>query len=88
MTSLAWTIETFGGSSPGDGPDRRLVTDQDHLILGMGARVVQGARDDLRRAVIAAHRVDRDADPGAHRAGRLGFGLGHRVSARRRRRQA
>jgi hypothetical protein len=37
--------------------------------------------------VIAAHRVDGDADPGARRSGRPRLRLGHRVSARRRRRR-
>ena len=40
--------------------DRRLVADEDDPILGVGPGVVEGAGDDLRRAVIAAHRVDRD----------------------------
>ena len=52
---------------------------------GLRARVVERPEDDLGRTVIAAHRVDRDADPGALGAGGPGLGLGHRVSARRRR---
>ena len=39
-----------------------LVADEDQLVVGMGAGVVEGARDDLGRAVVAAHRVDGDAD--------------------------
>jgi hypothetical protein len=55
--------------------------------------VVDRAGDDLLGTVVTAHRVDRDtdphgADPGGVAMSRLGFGLGHRVSARRRRRQA
>ena len=74
-----------GREVAGDAADRRLVTDEDHPVLGVRPGVVEGARDDLGRTVIAAHRVDRDADPGALGAGGLGLGLGHRVSARRRR---
>ena len=55
--------------------DDRLVADQDDPVLGMGPGVIEGAGDDLGRTVIAAHRVDRDADPGALGAGRLGRGL-------------
>ena len=35
------------------------------LVLGMGAGVIEGAGDDLGRAVVAAHRVDRDRHPAA-----------------------
>ena len=55
---------------------------------GVGAGVIEGAWHDLRRAVVAAHRVDGDADPGAVRSSRSGLRLGHRVSARRRLRLA
>ena len=53
--------------------DRRLVTDEDDLVLRVGAGMVERARDDLGRTVIAAHRVDRDADPGAARCGPAGL---------------
>ena len=53
----------------------------------MGAGVVEGAGDDLGRAVVAAHRVDGDADARRRPVGAgRGLRLGHRVSARRRRR--
>ena len=42
-----------------------LVADEDHPVLGVGPGVIEGAGDDLLRAVIAAHRVDRDRDPAA-----------------------
>jgi hypothetical protein len=79
---------SVGRQLSGDGSDDRLVADQDDLVAGVRARVVQRARDDLRRSVIPAHRVDGDANPGARGAGRPGLRLGHRVSARRRLRQA
>ena len=89
MTWEAWTIETLAGSSPGDPADDRLVADEDEPILGVRAGVVEGARDDLGRAVVAAHRVDGDADAGPRRvAARTTYRPGHRVSTRRRRRRA
>jgi hypothetical protein len=54
----------------------------------VGAGVIERAWHDLRWAVIAAHRVDGDADPGAVRSSRPGLRLGHRLSARRRLRLA
>ena len=71
-----------------DRADDRLVADEDEPVLGVGASVIERAGHDLGRTVIAAHRVDRDTDPGAVRSGRSGLRLGHRVSARRRLRQA
>ena len=59
----------------GDAPDDRLVADQDDLVLGMGPGVIDRAGDDLGRTMIAAHRVDRDADPGGVAGRRLGVGL-------------
>ena len=88
MTWLAWTIETLAGRLAADRADDRLVADEDEPVLGVGAGVIERAGDDLRRAVIAAHRVDGDADPGAVRPRRAGLRLGHRVSARRRLRLA
>ena len=49
----------------GDRSDRGLVTDEEDLVLGVGAGVVEGARDDLGRAVIATHRVDGDRNAAA-----------------------
>jgi hypothetical protein len=51
-----------GRHRPADGPDGRLVADQDQPIVGMAPGVIKGARDDLRNTMIAAHRVDRDTD--------------------------
>ena len=51
----------------------------------VAAGEVEGAGDDLGRAVVAAHRVDGDADGVAGRLGRGWPRLGHRVSAGRRR---
>ena len=73
------------GKLAGDAADDRLVADEDHPVVGICPGVVERPEDDLGGTVIAAHRVDRDADPVALGAGRLGRGLGHRVSARRRR---
>ena len=49
----------------GDRSDRGLVTYEEDLVLGVGAGVVEGARDDLRRSVIATHRVDGDRNAAA-----------------------
>ena len=56
------------GKLAGDASDRVGVADEDQLDVGVGAGVVDDSRDDLGRAVVAAHRVERDAD--------------HRISAR------
>ena len=65
-TWLAATIETLAGRSPATAARiDRLVADEDQPILGVRAGMVDGARHDLGRAVVAAHRVDRDANPGA-----------------------
>ena len=77
-----------GRQDAADRADDRLVADEDEPVLGMGAGVIERAGDDLRGTVIAAHRVDGDADPGALRPSRAGLRLGHRVSARRRLRLA
>ena len=69
------------GKRPGDAADCRLVADQDHPVGGICPGVVEGPEDDLGGAVIAAHRVDRDADPGALGAG----GLGRRARSPRQR---
>ena len=61
-----------GRELAGDRADRRLVADEDHPVLGVGAGVIEGAGDDLGRAVVAAHRVDRDRHPAAVIAGRAG----------------
>jgi hypothetical protein len=37
-------------------------SDEDDRVVGMGPGVIEGSRDDLGRAVIAAHGIDRDAD--------------------------
>ena len=71
-----------------EGADDRLVPDEDHAVLRVGSGMIERARDDLRRTMIAAHRVDGDADPAARRSGWSGLRLGHRVSARRRLRLA
>jgi hypothetical protein len=76
-----------GRKVSGDGADGRLVTDEDDPVLGMGPGVIEGAGDDLSRAVVATHRVDRHANPGGE-GRRLGSAQRHRVSARRRQRQA
>ena len=63
MTDPAWTIRDVGRQRAGQASeDRRLVTDEDQLVGRVGARVVEGAGDDLARTVVAAHRVDGDAD--------------------------
>jgi len=51
----------------GDALDRRLIADENDPILGMGERVVERSGNDFGRAVIAAHRVDRDRDAAAIR---------------------
>ena len=63
MTWEAWTIVTFAGRSPAMAANAGLVTDEDDPILRMGACVIERARDDLGRAVIAAHRVYGEPDP-------------------------
>ena len=66
MTWLAGTIETFGGQRPGRRRRMALsVADEEDLVLGVRPRVVEGAGHDLGRAVVAAHRVDGDADAAA-----------------------
>ena len=50
--------------------DDRLVADEDDPVLGVGPGVIEGARDDLGGTVVAAHRVDGDADAGAVRPSR------------------
>jgi hypothetical protein len=49
----------------GERTNRRLVTYEQDPILGVGAGVVEGARNDLGRSVIATHRVDRDRNAAA-----------------------
>ena len=61
-TCEAWTIETLAGMEPPRGPDGRLVADEDQSIVRVAPGMVEGARDDLGDTVVAAHRVDRDAD--------------------------
>ena len=49
--------------------DARRIADEQDVVLGMGASVIERARDDLGGAMVAAHRVDGEADPagrGAH----------------------
>ena len=87
-TCAAWTIETLAGSGPAMGPRGRLVTDEDEPVVGVGAGESQDAGHDLGGTVVAAHRVDRDADAVEPRLGWGGSRLRHRISARRRRRQA
>ncbi len=77
-----------GGKLARDPANDRLVTDEEELVLRVRPRMIEGAGHDLRGTVIAAHRVDRDADPGARRRGWTGMRLRHRVSGRRRRRPA
>ena len=77
-----------GRQRAGDPAERRLVADQDQPVVGMGAGEVEDARDDLGGAVVAAHRVDGDADAVDPRLGWGGSRLRHRISARRRRRRA
>ena len=60
-----------GGQVPGQAPDVAVVADEDQLDVGMRSGEVEGPGHDLGRAVVAAHRVEGDAD--------------HRVSGRRRR---
>ena len=82
-TCEAGTIDTLAGSGPaGGGADRRLVADQDQPVVGVTPGMVEGAGDDLGHAVVAAHRVDRDANPVTLRSQRHGLRSGHRVSAR------
>ncbi len=52
---------------PASGRDARLVADEDDVVLGVRARVGERAGDDLLGAVVAAHRVDGDADAGVRR---------------------
>ena len=48
----------------------------------MGAGVIEGAGDDLGRAVVAAHRVDRDRDAAAVvRAASAGDEIGRSIAA-------
>ena len=42
------------------GSDRSLVADEDEVGVGMGASPVDGPCDDLHRAVVPTHRIDRD----------------------------
>ncbi len=66
----------------GGGADRRLVADEDQPVVGVTPGMVEGAGDDFGHAVIAAHRVDGDANPIPLRSQRHGLRSGHRVSAR------
>ena len=50
---------------PGDRTDAGFVADEQDPVLGVSARMVERAGHDLVRSVIAAHRVDREPDPGA-----------------------
>ncbi len=70
-TDPAWTMLTFRGSSPAMPRTVSVVADEDQLDVGVCAGIVDDTRDDLGWAVVAAHRVERDAD--------------HRISARCRR---
>ena len=60
--------------------DRGGVADEDDGVVGMRVRVGDGARHDLGRAVVAAHRVDRDP----HAGPRDSVGRGGRQRPRRR----
>ena len=68
----ACTMRTLAGSGAGD---RRgwspSSTDEDQLDRRVAAGEVEGARDDLGRAVVAAHRVERDADAARSRSAGL-----------------
>ena len=68
-----------------DGPDDRLVADQDDLVSRVRPGVVDGARDHLCCPEVAAHGIDRDADAGTAGDGHGRRTAAHRVSARRRR---
>ena len=65
ISSGAWTTVALAGRAPAWDRTTALVADEDDGVLGIRAGVREGARDDLRRAVVAAHRVDRDPDAGA-----------------------
>ena len=85
MTSARVDDPDVGRQLAGEAADGRLVADEDDRVARVAPGEVEGAGHDLGRAVVAAHRVDGDADA---RRGRLGRGwprLGHRVSGRRRR---
>ena len=43
--------------------DPRAVTHEEDVVLGMGPGVIESAGNDLGRAVVATHRVDREANP-------------------------
>ncbi len=71
----------------GETADDGLVADEDQVVGGMRSGEVEGAGDDLGRAVITAHRVDGDAHAGTDTRARQRLRVAHRVSARRRRRR-
>jgi len=52
-----------GQAARGEGRDPVRVADQDQLVVGCLAGVEQRAGHDLHGGMVAAHRVDRDADP-------------------------
>ena len=62
MTWLAGTISTFDGSVAGDRRDPRRIADEEDAVLGMRPGVIEGAGHDLGGPVVAAHRVDREAN--------------------------
>ena len=70
MTWLAWTIETFGAARRRWPRMTVASPTRIDLVLGMRPGVVEAPGDDLRRAVVAAHGIDRDADAAAGTAGR------------------
>jgi hypothetical protein len=51
-----------GGQVGRDRGDRRFVADEDQLVEVVCRGVGERAVDDLYRAVVAAHRVDREPD--------------------------
>ena len=85
MTCDARTIETLAGRAPPAARMSRFVADEDQPVVGVAPGVVEGTRNDLGDAVVAAHRVDRDTNAASVRAQRRGLRSGHRVSVRRRR---
>ena len=81
---MTWLADDrdVGREVAGDAPDDRLVADQDDPVLGVRPGVIEGAGHDLGRAVVAAHRVDRDADPGGVAAAPAGARAAVTASAR------
>ena len=64
LDDLGGRLDRDVGGQPGAGDGRDPLRDphQDHLVAGVVGRVEERTRDDLGRGMVAAHRVDGEAN--------------------------